>query len=108
VGAFYGAPIGAILGLVLGVIDGVVLSYYAGELVSQGLPAVKVADKVWDAAPLTTLIAGMLILIFIFIHYEGQFRPLDSFIVVAACPIAVFASWHAACIAARKFTEEYE
>jgi len=108
IGALFGAPIGAVLGLILGILDGIAMGYLASSLVRKGFSVLSAARTIWGLAPVITMIGGICLTAISGLYIVGA--PLTSFdwFILAVDGVATFATWHAAWLAARKFTEEYE
>jgi len=108
IGALYGLPIGATLGLALGLIDGVLLCVLAAHQVEKGVPVPIIARTICRTAPFATMAGGATLLMgYGLITGEG-FGVFSSWFVIAIYAVAVVASWHAAWLAAKRFTEKYE
>jgi len=108
VGAIFGAPAGAFLGFILGAVNGTIFGITAARLVRSGTSLSEIERTVRLAAPFAT-IAGSACLLFIYNYFTGEHvNPFKDGFVMNMYIIGAFASWHAGCVAGRKFMQEYE
>jgi len=105
-GAISGMLTGGMLGFILGIFEGLILSAIANRLIHHGQPLYVVSTWIRRTAPLCTLLLGAVIVWIVF--QSASANDFPTLLSLPVYAIAIFASWHAACVASNKCMEEYD